>query len=53
MRVCGAAGAIDFERAAAAATRRFDLVLDLGAEPLIALHQPPQGYFHAGRRSRR
>ena len=28
-------------------TETFDLVLDLGAQPQIALHQPPQGYFHA------
>ncbi len=28
---------------------RFDLVLDLSAEPLIKLHQPPQGYFAPGR----
>ena len=28
-------------------TETFDLVLDLGAAPQIALHQPPQGYFHA------
>ena len=28
---------------------RFDLVLDLSAEPLIKLHEPPQGYFAPGR----
>ena len=28
---------------------RFDLVLDLSVEPLIKLHQPPQGYFAPGR----
>ncbi len=27
---------------------RFDLVLDLSPQPLIALHQPPQGYFAPG-----
>ena len=27
-------------------TRAFDLVLDLGAAPLIDWHAPPQGYFH-------
>jgi len=42
---CDAAGAIDFERGPVETTERFDLVLDLGAEPLIELHQPPQGYF--------
>ena len=46
--VCEAAGAIDFERAPRAMSEKFDLVLDLSATPLIALHQPPQGYFHAG-----
>lgn len=25
----------------------FDLVLDLQARPALAMHQPPQGYFHA------
>ncbi len=47
VRVCDAAGAIDFQRAAQEVEESFDLVLDLGAVPLIALHQPPQGYFHA------
>ena len=47
VRVCEAAGAIDFQREAQAVTESFDLVLDLGAVPQIALHQPPQGYFHA------
>ncbi len=43
--VCKVAGAIDFNRAALPATEAFDMVLDLGAQPLIALHAPPQGYF--------
>jgi ferredoxin len=47
VRACGAAGAIDFERAPQPATEHFDLVLDLNERPLITLHQPPQGYFHA------
>ncbi|HEY1091491.1 MAG TPA: 4Fe-4S dicluster domain-containing protein, partial [Burkholderiaceae bacterium] len=47
VKACGAAGAIDFQRPPQAASERFDLVLDLNAAPLIALHQPPQGYFHA------
>ncbi len=47
VRVCAAAGAIDFGRAPAEVSESFDLVLDLGAVPAIALHQPPQGYFHA------
>jgi len=47
VRVCDAAGAIDFQRAPQSVSEPFDLVLDLNAAPLIALHQPPQGYFHA------
>jgi len=47
VRVCDAAGAIDFTRASQAVSENFDLVLDLNAAPLVALHQPPQGYFHA------
>ena len=47
VRVCDAAGAIDFTRAPQAASEHFDLVLDLNDSPLLALHQPPQGYFHA------
>lgn len=47
VRVCDAAGAIDFTRAPQAVTEQFDLVLDLSDAPLLALHQPPQGYFHA------
>ena len=43
--VCKVAGAIDFSREPQAVTEAFDLVLDLGAQPLIALHAPPQGYF--------
>ena len=47
VRVCDAAGAIDFQRTAQEVDETYDLVLDLGAAPLMALHQPPQGYFHA------
>jgi len=46
---CGAIGAIDFERLERARSERFDLVLDLGAEPAIKLKQPPQGYLAPGR----
>ncbi len=42
---CKVAGAIDFGREPLALNEAFDLVLDLGAQPLIALHAPPQGYF--------
>jgi len=43
--VCKVAGAIDFNRVAQPATEAFDMVLDLGEQPLISLHAPPQGYF--------
>ncbi len=46
VRVCDAAGAIDFTRAAQATTESFDLVLDLRPQPAFSQHQPPQGYFH-------
>ena len=45
---CGAIGAIDFARTATERSGKFDLILDLSAKPLIALHQPPQGYFAPG-----
>ncbi len=45
---CDAAGAIDFNRGPRISEGRFDLVLDLGATPAFAMHQPPQGYFHVG-----
>ena len=50
---CGAAGAIDFERAAQSTTESFDLVLDLRAAPAFTMHAPPQGYFHAAADERR
>jgi ferredoxin len=48
VRVCEAAGAIDFQREPATQTGHFDLVLDLRAAPAFTMHQPPQGYFHTG-----
>ena len=48
VRVCEAAGAIDFNRAPVQHSERFDLVLDLRADPAYSQHQPPQGYFHVG-----
>ena len=48
VRACGAAGAIDFDRAPRAEAETFDLVLDLRAQPAFTMHQPPQGYFHTG-----
>ena len=49
VKACGEVSAIDFKRAERARGDRFDLVLDLSAEPLIKLHEPPQGYFAPGR----
>jgi ferredoxin len=43
--VCKVAGAIDFNRIPQPSSEAFDMVLDLGVEPLIKLHAPPQGYF--------
>jgi ferredoxin len=43
--VCKVAGAIDFTREPQALSEAFDLVLDLGKQPLVSLHAPPQGYF--------
>ena len=48
VRVCDAAGAIDFSRAPIAHSEAFDLVLDLREQAAYAQHQPPQGYFHTG-----
>ena len=48
VRVCEAAGAIDFQRAPQTVDERFDLVLDLREQPHFAQHQPPQGYWHVG-----
>ena len=48
VRVCDAAGAIDFNRGAQTLSEAFDLVLDLRPEPAFAQHAKPQGYFHVG-----
>ena len=48
VRVCEAAGAIDFQRDPATTNESFDLVLDLRAQPYFSQHQPPQGYWHVG-----
>src|SRR5260221_4566323 len=45
---CGAIGAIDFSRSDASRKESFDLVLDLSREPLLKLHQLPQGYLAPG-----
>ena len=48
VRVCDAAGAIDFARAPREGAATFDLVLDLRRQAAFTMHQKPQGYFHAG-----
>ncbi|MCC7458741.1 MAG: 4Fe-4S dicluster domain-containing protein [Nitrospira sp.] len=53
VRVCDAAGAIDFQRAPRHDSDTFDLVLDLRREPAFSMHQPPQGYWHVGSDPRR
>ena len=45
---CGKIGAIDFSRAERLRTERFDLVLDLSAEPLARTPDLPQGYLAPG-----
>ena len=46
---CGEIGAIDFARADTARRERFDLVLDLSAEPLLRRVELPDGYAAPGR----
>ena len=48
VKACGAIGAIDFSRSEVLRKESFDLVLDLSREPLIRLHQLPQGYLAPG-----
>lgn len=48
VKACGAAAAIDFDRPVATGRGRFDLVFDLNDAPAFSMHQPPQGYLHAG-----
>src|SRR5258706_6716388 len=45
---CGAIGAIDFSRADKARSEKFDMVLDLSRQPILRLHQLPQGYLAPG-----
>ena len=47
VRVCDAAGAIDFNRQPLVHSENFDLVLDLRDQPAFTMHQPPQGYLHS------
>ena len=46
VKVCTAAGAIDFSREPEQMSERFDLVLDLRAQPAFTQHAVPQGYLH-------
>lgn len=48
VKACGAIGAIDFARGMNQRGGDFDLIFDLSERPLIALHQPPQGYLAPG-----
>lgn len=48
VKACGAIGAVDFAREDRMRRERFDLVLDLSAEPLVRTHEPPQGYAAPG-----
>ncbi len=49
VKACGSIGAIDFDRADHTRSERFDLVLDLSAQPLMRMPQKPQGYAAPGR----
>ncbi len=49
VKACGEVRAIDFERTEKSRSERYDMVLDLSAEPLLKLHQLPQGYLAPGR----
>jgi ferredoxin len=48
VKACGALGAIDFARAERTRKERFDMVLDLSAEPLLRMPELPQGYAAPG-----
>ncbi len=49
VKACGPLKAIDFDRADRARRERFDLVLDLSAEPVLKVARKPQGYLAPGR----
>jgi ferredoxin len=49
VKACGDIRAIDFERTEKTRSEKYDLVFDLSVEPLIKLHQLPQGYVAPGR----
>ena len=45
VKVCGIAGAINFDREPESFSEKFDLVLDLRVIPAFTQHALPQGYF--------
>jgi ferredoxin len=49
VKACGVVGAIDFNRTATSRKAEFDLILDLSEKPVLAMSQPPQGYFAPGK----
>jgi len=49
VKACGPVKAIDFGRVDRARKERFDLVLDLSAEPILKVPRKPQGYLAPGR----
>jgi ferredoxin len=48
VKACGAIAAVDFAREDRARKERFDMVLDLSAEPLLRTPELPQGYAAPG-----
>lgn len=46
VKACEAVGAINFQRDEITHADRFDIVVDLRAEPAFTQHALPQGYFH-------
>jgi ferredoxin len=48
VKACGDIGAIDFSRTDTVRKDSFDLVFDLSREPLLRIHELPQGYFAPG-----
>jgi ferredoxin len=48
VKACGAIGAVDFARVDRVRKERFDMVLDLSAEPLVRTPELPQGYAAPG-----
>ncbi len=48
VKACGAIGAVDFARVDRVRKERFDMVLDLSAEPLLRTPELPQGYAAPG-----